>query len=300
VRRAAAVLVAALLATIAGSAQAAEKPLLLKPAIPPRLAELEAKADALQITSARVALSTSLHLEKESKGLRKLAKLLELGIEGVETTSPPAAAFNAKLFGTQLRLRYVGGHVYLFAWVLGKHDGGRPWVQLEHGAMGRLFGNVGKQPSPTPVSGATRFGKIFTLVNGGIGLHEVAPATLYGQPVSGFEEEIEQKAAGEGISSSGVGTGVAAAKPPAPPKPKLSIYFAASGAPVRVQIASGTSHVGLTVTIDFPAINFPYTITAPPPSHVISEHALAKLAPARSSSQSFRTTTRGSSGKSKQ
>ena len=93
----------------------------------------------------------------------------------------------------------------------------------------------------------------------------MAPATLYGQPVTGFEEEIEQKAASEGISASGVTSGVAAAKTPPAPKPKLSIYFAAGGAPVRVQIASGSTRVGLTVTIDFPAINFPYTIAAPPP-----------------------------------
>ncbi len=303
--RAVVAVLAALLVLGAGSARAAEKPLLLKPAIPPRLAELEAKADALQITSTRVALSTSLHLQHESKAVRQFAKLLELKIEGVETTSPAAAAIEAKFFGTQVRLRYVEGHLYTFSWALGKHDGGRPWVELGHGLLGRSLGNTGKKPPTGPVSGAARFGKIFTLVNDGIGLHEVPATTLYGQPVTGFEEELEQKAASEGISSSGVSTGVAAAERPAPlaagvaaaessvplatgstaakrpspaqaPKPKLTIYFAASGAPVRVQIVSGTGKVGVVVTIDFPAIDFPYTIPAPPPSHVISEAALLK------------------------
>lgn len=286
--RAVVAVLAALLAIGAGSAHAAEKPLLLKPVIPPRLAELEAKADALQITSTRVALSTALHLQHESKAVRQFAKLLELKIEGVETTSPAAAAIDATLFGAQLRLRYVEGHTYTFSWALGKRDGGRPWVELGHGLLGRSLGDVGAKPAPGPVSGAKRFGKIFTLVNDGIGVHEVAGATLYGQPAVGFEEEIEQKAAAEGISTSG-STGITAAKHPAPvvPKPKLTIYFAASGAPVRVQVETATAGAGFGVTIDFPAIDFPYTIPAPPPSHVISEAALLKRFPHEGGSPSI-------------
>jgi hypothetical protein len=295
VGRAATVAVLALLALGGAPAHAASPrrtepaaPLALKPAIPPQLAELEAKADALQITSARVSISTSLRLGHASKGVRELARLFAIKITGVETVSPPAAALTLKLFGADVRLRYVEGHAYVFSWGLGLHDGGRPWVELGHGLLGQAYGGVGKKPDVTPATGAARYGKLFTLVNDGIGIHELAPTTLYGQSVTGFQEELEPKAGLEAGSSGGAIGGLAARRPlPAPPKPKLTVYFAAGGAPVRVQMETGDGHTGLILTADFPAIDFPYTIPAPPPSHVISEREALKRFPPRHSSQSF-------------
>jgi len=278
--RAVVAVLAALLAASAAPARAAEKPLLLSSAVPPALLALETKADALQITSARVSLSTSLRLGSASKGLRELARLFEVKLEGVETTSPPAAAFSVTLLGGHFRMRIAGGHVYLFAWTLAAHDGGRPWIELEHGAVGRLFGTVGKEPREADSSGAKRYAKLFTLVNDGAGIHELPQSTLFGQALTGFEEEVEPKAASEGTGSGGGLGGFAAARrrhrPLPRPKPRLSIYFAASGAVVRVQVQTGDAKAGATVTADFPAIDFPYTIPPPPPSHVISERELVR------------------------
>ncbi len=291
--RAATVAVLALLALAAAPAYAAgpprtepAAPLTLKPAIPAQLAELEAKADALQITSARVSIGTSLRLGHASKGARELARLLEIKITGVETVSPPAAALTLKLFGADVRLRYVDGHTYVFSWGLGLHDGGRPWIELGHGLLGQTYGGVGKKPDVTPATGAARYGKLFTLVNDGIGIHELAPTTLYGQPVTGFQEEVEPKTGLEAGSSGGAIGGLAA-RHPAPPKAKLTVYFAAGGAPVRVQLETGDTHTGLTLTADFPAIDFPYTIAPPPPSHVITEREALKRFPPHGSSQAF-------------
>ena len=277
-RRVIAAVPVVLLALACSPAHAAEGPLLPAPQIPPELQALETKADALQITSARVSFSTSLHLGHLSKAAREFARLLEFKIEGVETFSPPAAALSMTLFGAHVRLRYVGGRAYLFSWEFGRHDGGRPWVELGHGPVGRLFTSAAKVPE-TSTSGAQRWSKLFTLVNDGIGLHEIAPATLYGQPVTGFQEEVEQKAGAEAGASGGAFNGLSAARRPEPlprVRPTLTIYFAASGAPVRVQIQTGKGHINSTVTVDYPAIDFPYTIPAPPPSHLIAEAKLLK------------------------
>jgi hypothetical protein len=264
----------------AAPAGATEGPLLLKPAIPPELQALETKGDAMQITSLRTSVSFTLTLGKVPKKLREFLRLLEFRIDSVETTAPPAAALTMRLFGAHVRLRVVEGKTYMFNWALGRHDGGRPWIALGHGALGRAFGELGKSKEAFPTSGAARFGKLFTLVNGGTDIRALAPTTLYGQPVTGFQGQVERKRAGEGGGPVGV---LSAARPrepakvhPQPPEQPLTIYFAASGAPVRVQLQTGTGSAGELVTIDYPAINFPMTIPPPPPSHVITETELLK------------------------
>ena len=73
----------------------------------------------------------------------------------------------------------------------------------------------------------------------------------------------------------------ASSRKKAEPKIKVAmrIYFAESGMPVQIVISSGSAKEGMTVTTDFPAINFPYTIPPPPASRVISERRLMKLFP---------------------
>jgi hypothetical protein len=260
----------------AAPAGSAVPPLLLTPAIPPDLQALEARTQALQITSVRLSVKLAIN---PGKGVPKaFAKLFGFSIEGVETASPPAATVKLVLFGSQVRLRIVGGQVYLFSWDLGLRDGGRPWIALGKGPLGKLFGNRGKSPSAKPQTGRERFGQTLTLLNDGRNLHELGPATVDGQPVTGFEVEPESTAsgtAGEGL------VGAFSARKKAAPKPKIAmrIYFAESGMPVQIVISTGSAKQGTTVTADFPAINFPYTIPPPPASRVISERQLSKLPP---------------------
>lgn len=293
--RAAAAVLAVLLALACAPAHAAAGPLLPAPAIPPELQTLETKADALQITSERLTLTSSLRLGHVPKPAREFARLLDFKIEGVETSSPAATALTATLFGSRARLRYVEGHEYLFSWDLGRRDGGRPWVELGHDTLGALFGGVGTKPAETGTSGAERYRKLFTLLNDGTGIHELAPVTLYGQAVTGFEAEVEpQQAAGSTGSGGPQGAFDTATHPVQAPTDRLSVYFAASGAIVRAQVESGGASAGATVTSDVPAIDFPYTIPAPPVAHVISERlALERFS--RHISSQVRGPTRSSS-----
>jgi hypothetical protein len=272
-----------LLALVPASAGAAAPagpapPLLLTPAIPPDLQALEARTQALQITSLRLSVKLTIN---PGKGIPKaFAQLFDFSIEGVETASPPAAALKLVLFGSHVRLRIVGGHVYLFSWDLGLRDGGRPWIALGKGPLGKAFGNGGQGPRTKTQNGRERFGATLTLLNDGRNLHELGPAVVDGQAVTGFEVEPEGKATGapgEGL----VGAFSAASHKKAAPKPKIAmrIYFAESGMPVQILILSGSAKEGTTVTADFPAINFPYTIPPPPPRRVISERHLMKLFP---------------------
>jgi hypothetical protein len=280
----------------AGAASAsqppASPPLLLPASIPPDLSALEEKTRALQVTSLRMSLRTSFDLA--GKGFPKaFAKLLDFSVEGVETVSPPAAAVTVVLFGVPLRLRVVGSHVYLFSWALGRHDGGHPWVQLEKGPFGKLLGGSGNgAKGPVGPSGEERFGALLTYVNEGKNIRELPASILDGQAVTGFEEEPEGSKVPSGASGAlGAFSASAGHKPKTKPKPKpkpipkpkttLQIYFAASGAPVRVLLTSGVGRSVLSVLADYPAINFPYTIPPPPPGHVISERELRKLFPPR-------------------
>lgn len=300
-RRAISAVPVLLLALACAPAGAAEHPLLPAPAIPPALQALEAKADSLQITSERLTLTSSLRLGHVPKVAREFVRLLDIKIEGVETTSPPAAALTATLFGSHVRLRYVEGHEYLFSWDLGRRDGGRPWVELGHGTLGALFGGVGTKPAETGTSGSERYRKLFTLLNNGTGIHELAPVTLYGQAVTGFEAQVEPKPAGGSTGPGGPqGAFDTARRPMQAPKDRLSVYFAASGAIVRAQVETGGGRAGATVTSDVPAIDFPYTIPAPPATHVISERlALERFSRHTSSQVRGPTESSSSSGTSR-
>jgi hypothetical protein len=289
VRRGRTVVMAALLALlVAGGARDALAaapigPGLLPPppTVPAALRDLEARTAALQITSLEFKLTTRIKFGKRvPKGL---ASLLDFGLEGVETLAPPAAAIKMTLFGTLLRLRIVGSHAYLFNWPLGRRDGGRPWVELGKGALGKLLGGGGATARGGAKSGATRFTALLALLNDGRNLRALGPSTVDGQAVMGFEAEPQATSNARG--EVGALTGFSAAKDRAKAKPKekviLSIYFAPSGLPVRVGVLSSEGKVSLSLVADFPAINFTDTIPAPPPDHVITEAKLKKRLPPR-------------------
>ncbi len=267
-------------APAAGSTAPPPPALLLPAAIPPDLQALEAKTEALQITSVR--FSVKFTVNAGSAIPKELAAVLGFSIEGVETVSPPAAAMRLVLFGQTLRLRVIGDRVYYFSWPLGRVDGGRPWVELGKGPLGKLLGGVGRQNNKSRLgpSGKERFGAMITALNEGKGIRELGASIVDGQPVSGFEEEPELGSSGSAGESALLGGFTAAARKPPPGAPRLKttlrIYFAATGMPVHIVIASGTAQSGSMVTADFPAVNFPYTIPPPPPSHVISERSLER------------------------
>lgn len=261
---------------LAAGAAAASGPLLLPAPIPPDLAALEARAEALQVTSIRETLSERVTFGKGlPEGLAQLlAPLFDFGIQDVETLSPPAAALRIDLFGTPIRLRIAAGHTYLLIWPLRRADGGRPWVRLEGGPLGRFFGPLAK-PSHGSGSGAAVWGRFFAMLDQGSPIRELGPATVDGQAVTGFEAQVDRpvgKATVEAGLLPGSSPAFAAA---AAPKLRLLAYLAASGAPVRIVVLSGSAQARLTITDDIPAIDFPYAIPPPPPSHVVPERWLS-------------------------
>lgn len=255
-------------------------PLLLPAPIPPDLQALETRMAALRLSSVRLSMKTSLH-GGGGGGVTDIAKLFDFGFSGVETISPDAAAGTFTLFGTTLRLRLVEGRVYLYFYALGRYDGGRPWIRLENGQLGKLLSPKKGTSTPVGASGAERFGQLIATINEGSDIRELGPATVDGQPVVGFSEQLEPTSK-VSLGGSGPLSGFSASKrrvPRTAPEPHvtLQIYIAASGMPVRLRLRSASGPVSLTEALDFFAINFPYTIPPPPPSHVIGEGALRRL-----------------------
>jgi hypothetical protein len=272
-------------------ALAAGAPSLLPASVPPELAALEGKLDAIELTSIRLSLSTSvsIHGHGGGKNAAKLLSLFDTKAEAVETTEPRAGAIALTLFGTPLRLREVGASTYLYSYATGRHDGGRPWVRIEGGELGKLVG-AGKGAGP-PANAGQRFSALLTTINDGNDIRSLGARTLDGQAVVGFQEQPQRSsltAGGEEGEAGPLGGFVASrgharakkkAKKRKPPTPHttLEVFFAASGMPVRVALVSAIGDISENAVIEIPSINFPYTIAPPPAAQIIGERALALL-----------------------
>ena len=274
----------ALLATCVAAAgvglPSAASATLLPAPIPPEMRALEAKLSALQLTSLQVSLSASTDFGhgKEAKKLAKLLSLFDFKIEGVETIQPEAAALKVVLFGTALRLRDIAGQVYLYEYALGRHDHGRPWVRLEHGSLGKLFGGKSGSKKSDPANAGERFAALITKLNEGKEIRELGPSTVDGQQVLGFGEEVEGSTEVSGTEA-GLFGAFSSSVHRAPPKTTLEVFMALdTGMPVKTVVRAGSGQVSSTVTIEFPAVNFPYTIAAPPAAEVIDERVLTRKA----------------------
>ncbi len=273
-------LLPAAIAAGAGGASASSpiKPGLLPPppTVPAELRDLEAKTVALQITSLELKLTTSINLARHTP--KGLAGLLDFGVEGVETTTPPAAAIKMTLFGHPLRLRIVGSKHFLFSWPLARRDGGRPWVELGHGSLGKLLGGAVSPSEGGPASES--FTGLLAMLNEGRNLRALGPSTVDGWTVMGFQAEPSSSSL-----TSGGGELAEFASRKHRPKGKptetvvLSMYFASNGLPVRTSFVARAGRTSVRIVAEFPAINFPDTIPAPPADHVITEAGLRKLFP---------------------
>jgi hypothetical protein len=253
--------------------------------LPPALIALEQKTEALQISSLRFSLRTSIKLPRSDRGLKCLLKFLGNGSEttGDATTNPAAAEASLELFGSRFTVRTVGSAAYADLPGLGRYDHGRPWVKLGKGGLAEIFLVNGHRPRSapkpepppsTPKLAEPPFAGLLKLIAGATEVRELGPSTVDGQPVTRFLAALEpSQLNGESLAST------ARVKLPAPPpvSATLEASFAASGLPVQTVISVRSAGTTTTATLDIPAVNFPLVITAPPASKTTTIRRLHQI-----------------------
>jgi len=278
-----------MLASATPAAPASAAPVASAPASPPlpsELVVLAQKMAALKITSLRFAVLVSVAERHRSPALNSLLALFgDAGssVRGEETFEPAAANLTLGRFGTQLTFRVVGGAEFMYFKRLGRRDGGRPWIRLGPGGFGELLAIEGAEsrtpappthlePTPAlPSFARPPFTTLTDTLEHALTVRELAPAVLGGQPVSRFLATLRPGQLGSPAAPSGP------VPQPPPPQPTLEVCFAANGMPVRIVLALSVLGVKTTATVDFPAVNFPLAIEAPPPAETLSLAELRRL-----------------------
>ena len=271
-------------------ARAAENPLLPAPAIPPALQALETKADALQITSARVSLSTSLRLGTPFRRSRANSRGCSNQDRRRRNHLAARRGVDRDAVRLHVRLRYVGGHATCSP---GISAGTTAAARGSSSGMARSGASSGPS-ARSPRNGMLRreryasFSRSSTTASASTSWRRPRSTA---SPSTGFEEEVEPKAGG---GSTGPGRrarrlrrGPAPASAATRPKARLSVYFAASGAMVRVAgRRPATGNAGATVTARLPGDRLPV--------HDPGAAALARDHRTRSAEALLRHTTRRS------
>jgi hypothetical protein len=260
--------------------------------LPPDLVVLEQKMAVLQITSLRFTLTTKVIERHPSRDFAKLLQLfgLDSTITGEETLSPPAANVTLGLFGQPFTFRVIGTTAYLYFRQLGPLDGGRPWIRLGAGGFAELFTVEGSRGAPKPGAAppSASFGqpayaqppftKLAATLAGAAAVSELGPGLVDGAPVTRFVArlrpgQLESRTPRRLRRPRGLPRlpAVHVRLPPLPkPQLTLEVSFASSGMPVQIVLTEKVPGVTTSVTVGFPAINFPLTIAAPTAAETIS------------------------------
>jgi hypothetical protein len=279
----------ALLAPVATAARqpSALVPQLPRPPLPPDLAALAGKMEAVRSISERFRLRTGIssagaRLPREAESF---LRIFDFDISGEVVNAPPAASFTITLLGHTLRIRVVHADVYLYEPAITKRDGGRPWVNLgRHGLSGLLTGL--SSPGLPAGSGSASFKSLVTTLRGARSVTELGPGTVDGQAITGFRAMLAPSALEEPPKPEGprnILSGIlsrahrAPATTGAPPSAALEVFIAPSGLPVRTRISATGEGVTVTALLDIFAINFPLTVKPPPKAQTIDLATARKL-----------------------
>jgi hypothetical protein len=252
-------------------------PLTLPSSAPPELVTLLGRMGALNVETERFSLSTSVEFPAHSRiprELRKLFSLFNISVAG-EARGSSEGSFSLSFLGARFRVIIVAGHTYVdLGPRLARHDGGRPWIDTGRAGLGALFGSHGGGAPPT-IDSAPSFQHLVELLTSPIAVTPLGLTTIEGQPVSGFRETVSRAL----FKRSQVGSSVFAQAHTAvaPEIATVETFIAASGLPIRTRILEGERQVTAIVELDFPAINFPLTVQAPPPAQTIALAALKRL-----------------------
>lgn len=286
------------LALTATPARAATVPLRPgEPPLPPDLAALAQKMEAVRVISERFRLRTSItasgaHLPREAEAFQKL---FDTDLSGEATLSPPAGSFALTLLGHTLRLRVVHETVYVYEPRVAHRDGGRPWVDLGRG--GGLDGLFGPGGGGSPASAvASTFRALASTLRGARSVTELGHGVIDDQSITGFRATVAPAALEEpavpakprSILRNIFAQRAAARSPrsaPAPPSTLLETFIAASGLPVRTRISESSEGLSTGTLLDVFAINFPLRVQPPARGRTVSLAALRRLTERRSGRQ---------------
>ena len=266
-------LLAAGLAALAGLAPAASAAAgTTAAAMPANLRVLVSEMAGLQLSSERVVFTDRDEIYPRFRGRRAASRELERA--EVEVVAAPLAFAGVVNFPGwfSLRLREAAGREYLYEHEIAARDGGRPWIALGAGRLGKEF-------TPVPSASEAQFAALAALIEGAGDFQELGPGTVDGQAVTTFAMVIS---GGDAYEAGEIVARASAVKPLAGPaeqpgRDTLEISFRADGVPVRVHLRMPLEAQAETFDLEVPAVNVPFTIEPPPASRTITEAALARL-----------------------
>lgn len=265
-----------------GSATGVASASVAAAAVPPELLALEQKTLALQVTSEHFSLSETITGAESAGGLfaRVSRSLPLITVTGEESFTPVQASFQGTFLGLKSNGRLIGTTLYIEEPMLGREDGGRPWVEepnqrLEQATGVELGGLGGSAGSGAPAA----FGGLIEELNKASNVQDLGPTTVDGQATTAFRGSVDLSRL----------TSVDAAKKRAllkvvKPLVKIELFFTEAGLPIRTRLMltfrrhRREPKSELIAQSDVLAVNVPIATVEPPPAdETITEAQLKKL-----------------------
>jgi hypothetical protein len=253
---------------------------------PPELAPLLQKTSELQLSSERFTAEVKFSGAKLPRKLKALGGL-KAKVSGEVSTSPEAASLTESVLGRTISIRLVNRTVFIHDPSIGRHDGGRPWVEQSLDPSSGLFGSnpglgTGGSGGADGSSGAgtSKFKTAIALLKASRDVRSLGPSTVDGQAVTGFAGTADPKEVEESTLPAKLRAAVA--KSHVKPAATFEVFLAPNGLPVRSLVVLALGGLKLTAIHDVLAINFPVaTIPPPPAAETITAAELKKLLAAR-------------------
>lgn len=286
---------------VAGSIPA--RALAAKAKLPPDLVALEQKMRSLHINSERGSLEETVtgdslggdgileavsskpsHRKQPTTHIRTgIKQSIPFATADFETSiSPKLAIVRGQLFGSiPFQERVIGEQAYIRMPLLAQSDGSKPWLYVspaEQAEEKKSKEAEGNNSSTSLVPGLESeeagFGRTIEMLAHARSVIEVGArevdgqettefeATLYGKQITGSAKSKASKAAKKALGGS---------------RPKLDLYLASNGLPVRTALRTRLGSAGLSVVADILATEIPVSVQPPPASEIITEAELKKL-----------------------
>lgn len=318
------VAVVASLAVGVAAGDVSARALAAKAKLPPDLIALEQKMRTLRINSERGSLEETVTgdslggagiLEsiaskpsgkgKGRSGGRKSTKAvirdhneqsIPLVTADFETSiSPKLAIVRGQLLGSiPFQERVIGEQAYIRSPLLVQSDGSKPWLYVspaEQAEERKRKEAEGSSTSlvPGPESEEAGFGRMIEMLAHARSVIEVGAREVDGQQTTEFEATLYSKQL-TGSAKSKVSKAVKKALGGS--RPKLDLYLASDGLPVRTRLQTRLGKAGLSIVTDILATEVPISVQPPPASETITQAELEKLEEQEASSTAIHESKR--------
>jgi hypothetical protein len=196
------------------------------------------------------------------------------GGEGVASISPVAGEFEIKEGKPITWERLVGGKLYQYQPSNPTHHPHRRWVSREEPASYQLLGSSSHFAEGALPGTGGGFAGLIALLGKAQRFESSGPATLAGQPVTGFtailspadllsggnvEKELKE------LTKSGVTTA------------SLEVLITPAGLPLRVRLVLGGAISSVAIAGEILGLEVPVTVTPPPPRQTITAARLRRI-----------------------